>query len=167
MFDAICKTTSITNTIMERILHTTKIIHIEDRDVTLRFILHPFSVRVSAHSKTHMLKARLLWYPIAPNFLLNKQFRNTYLMKVFGSMLSQKTLDTIHVSCQTYGAHIATKSASTIQRFWKGYRTRKIFTREKMRMHYELGLLPPGAVSPGFPGGDIYRFCLQRFLAQS
>lgn len=148
---------------MNTILHTTKVIHIEEHDLTIRLILHPFSVRIAVSSKTHMLKARLIWYPTATQFLSNREFRHTYLLKVFGSLLSRQTMDTIHTSCHTYGTLVTNKSASTIQRFWKGYRTRKIFTPQKMRVHYELGLLPLGAIASVFPGGDIYRICQNRF----
>lgn len=156
------------------IAHSTRFLQVSDaNDITVRVIMHPFSVRISAHLEVpleergysqRMLKSRMLWYPLSTHFLLDKSFRSMYLSKTFGRILTDNTaVQMIMASCDKYGEFLATTAAKTIQRFWRGWWSRKIHNLSRKKMHMELGLMPPKTIHDTFPGGFMYTLCQERY----
>lgn len=121
---------------------------------------YAFKITIMEQRETSkIISTKMVWYPLS-NLLLGDTDKRVSFLKKHLEAAHVTDIDAIvlkvNIVLDRYWKSVTKHSAIVIQRYWRGWRSRRIFNAPRMRLCEELALLPPGAIHGAFPGGAMF-----------
>lgn len=161
----------------------------EEQEGYLRIELIPTRIFITRFYIHGWQQCRVTFHPLQYGFMLERS-KDTHFVTHIGGVLTRycgdgcitlddgRTIDNfpkfrvddnmahaVETICRDYASFMYYRQITTIQRYVRGYlsRRRYNFNQNRMRIIQEIKALPPGAINAFFVGGEDFHRALQRW----